>query len=158
MKRQWVSWLFWRLSFLRFPFHISLCILLLWFCSDANNAIEHLTSFGYEVKFGYKKAWPEVTGGNENNIDNNNPPPGASENKSPLTGQCTKCGIWAFRTCARCGDFYCSESCQVSDWHSHKRNCFEMPWVYIHTFYIYIHPRLIAIQYCRKIHVEFLIL
>lgn len=101
-----------------------LCILLLWFYSDANNAMEHLKSFGYKVKYGYKKAWSNVAG----SIDNNNdPPPSANENKIPLTGQCTNCGKWAFRTCARCGDFYCSESCQASDWHSHKRICFVMP-------------------------------
>lgn len=100
----------------------------MWFYSNANNAMEQLKSFGYNVKYGYKKkAWSNVAAGNENNIDNKNPPPGANENKSPLTGQCTNCGKWAFRTCARCGDFYCSESCQASNWHSHKRNCFVMP-------------------------------
>lgn len=99
---------------------------LLWFYRDANNAMEHLKSVGYKVNYGYKKTRPNIASGSQNNADNNNPPP-SNENGSPLTGQCTNCGKLAFRTCARCGDFYCSESCQASNWHSHKRNCFVMP-------------------------------
>lgn len=54
----------------------------------------------------------------------------SGENFSFISGLCVKCGELAFRTCARCGAFYCKESCQASDWQYHKQNCFKMPYVY----------------------------
>lgn len=42
-------------------------------------------------------------------------------------GKCIKYGDRSYYNCGRCGDFYCSEECQASDWLIHKRNCFPMP-------------------------------
>ncbi|KRT82900.1 hypothetical protein AMK59_4797, partial [Oryctes borbonicus] len=39
---------------------------------------------------------------------------------------CSKCGKVAIQRCSRCKNiWYCSRSCQVDDWDSHKMNCIE---------------------------------
>lgn len=42
-------------------------------------------------------------------------------------GVCIKCGQKAFYNCERCGDFYCSQDCQIIDWPTHKQRCIPMP-------------------------------
>lgn len=40
---------------------------------------------------------------------------------------CNFCQKEASLTCTRCGDYYCSQVCQKSDWLNHKPYCISMP-------------------------------
>lgn len=40
---------------------------------------------------------------------------------------CNFCGKEAESQCGRCGDYYCSQACQASDWLEHKPYCHPMP-------------------------------
>ncbi|KAH8232264.1 hypothetical protein KR032_003056, partial [Drosophila birchii] len=42
-------------------------------------------------------------------------------------GHCVLCAVVAERACQRCGDFYCSQDCQLKDWQRHRYICFPMP-------------------------------
>ncbi|KAH8388280.1 hypothetical protein KR093_002812, partial [Drosophila rubida] len=43
------------------------------------------------------------------------------------SGCCLKCSNNACLVCHRCGDFYCSKECQLSDWQRHRYICFPIP-------------------------------
>ncbi|XP_076759068.1 vreteno [Xylocopa sonorina] len=42
-------------------------------------------------------------------------------------GSCNKCSQIAKFTCERCHTFYCSRTCQVLDWSTHKTECKDIP-------------------------------
>lgn len=51
-------------------------------------------------------------------------PPQAATTRS---GPCVVCKSTTVLICARCGDFYCSPTCQKNDWQTHRFICFLMP-------------------------------
>lgn len=40
---------------------------------------------------------------------------------------CAFCTNSANKTCERCGEFYCSRPCQISDWRKHRYVCIPLP-------------------------------
>ncbi|KAH8354342.1 hypothetical protein KR084_008524, partial [Drosophila pseudotakahashii] len=53
-------------------------------------------------------------------------------------GNCVLCAVAAERICQRCGDFYCSQVCQLKDWPRHRYICFPLPaLVYPKSFSVY---------------------
>ncbi|KAH8409812.1 hypothetical protein KR222_008639 [Zaprionus bogoriensis] len=43
------------------------------------------------------------------------------------SGCCVHCNGTTRLCCQRCGDFYCSKSCQLKDWQRHRYICFALP-------------------------------
>ncbi|XP_055908685.1 uncharacterized protein LOC129943344 [Eupeodes corollae] len=62
---------------------------------------------------------------NESSANNSTPSP--QQQSTPRTGPCVLCKSATVLICSRCGDFYCSPTCQKNDWQTHRYICFPMP-------------------------------
>lgn len=48
-------------------------------------------------------------------------------------GTCKVCLKKTKYTCERCNTFYCSRTCQVTNWSKHKLECEAIPYVLSHS-------------------------
>lgn len=48
-------------------------------------------------------------------------------------GTCKVCSKKTKYTCERCNTFYCSRTCQVTNWSKHKLECEAIPYVLSHN-------------------------
>ncbi|XP_055853413.1 TPR-containing protein DDB_G0280363-like [Episyrphus balteatus] len=57
----------------------------------------------------------------------NDSTPSPPQSQAPRSGPCVLCKSATVLICSRCGDFYCSPTCQKTDWQTHRFICFLMP-------------------------------